>query len=154
MSEEIDRLGVLVNEFDYPFHPHTGFIRTYKKVCGSHLQCHAKWLKDKVAQALQQYCMLRTRVMQSFPLPPESVVDVNHLNDMVSKPANIEFRGGGGGGGGGETWNSTLGPVFAIIIKAAVSQVVPSSRSPSHLSLPLSFFLLFLLVDVTAFLYY
>ena len=32
MTEEIGRLGLLVNEFDHPFHPHPGFLRTYKKV--------------------------------------------------------------------------------------------------------------------------
>ena len=32
MTEEIGRLGVLVNEFEHPFHPHQGFLRTYKKV--------------------------------------------------------------------------------------------------------------------------
>ena len=32
MTEEIGRLGLLVNEFDHPFHPHPGFLKTYKKV--------------------------------------------------------------------------------------------------------------------------
>jgi len=32
MSDEIRRLGTLVGEFDYPFHPHSGFLRNYKKV--------------------------------------------------------------------------------------------------------------------------
>ena len=32
MSDEIRRLGTLVGEFDYPFHPHSGFLQNYKKV--------------------------------------------------------------------------------------------------------------------------
>ena len=32
MSDEIRRLGYLVGDFDYPFHPHHGFLRTYKAV--------------------------------------------------------------------------------------------------------------------------
>ena len=32
MSEEIRRIGHLVDYFDYPFHPHAGFLRNYKKV--------------------------------------------------------------------------------------------------------------------------
>ena len=32
MSEEIRRLGHLVGEFDYPFHPHPGFLKNYKNV--------------------------------------------------------------------------------------------------------------------------
>lgn len=32
MTEEIGRLGLLVNEFDHPFHPHPGFLKTYKRV--------------------------------------------------------------------------------------------------------------------------
>ena len=32
MTEEIGRLGLLVNEFDHPFHPHHGFLQLYKKV--------------------------------------------------------------------------------------------------------------------------
>ena len=32
MTEEIGRLGLLVNEFDHPFHSHPGFLKTYKKV--------------------------------------------------------------------------------------------------------------------------
>ena len=32
MKEELGRLGLLVNEFDHPFHPHPGFLSTYKKV--------------------------------------------------------------------------------------------------------------------------
>lgn len=38
MTEEIGRLGLLVNEFDHPFHPHPGFLRTYKKELYSHLE--------------------------------------------------------------------------------------------------------------------
>ena len=32
MSDEIKRLGYLVGDFDYPFHPHHGFLKTYKAV--------------------------------------------------------------------------------------------------------------------------
>ena len=32
MSDEINRLGVLVNQFNHPFHTHPGFLRTFKRV--------------------------------------------------------------------------------------------------------------------------
>ena len=32
MTEEIGRVGLLVNEFNHPFHPHPAFLGTYKKV--------------------------------------------------------------------------------------------------------------------------
>jgi hypothetical protein len=32
MAEEIGRLGVLINDFEHPFHTHPGFLQTYKKV--------------------------------------------------------------------------------------------------------------------------
>lgn len=38
MTEEIGRLGLLVNEFDHPFHPHPGFLKTYKKELYGHLE--------------------------------------------------------------------------------------------------------------------
>lgn len=38
MTEEIGRLGLLVNEFDHPFHPHPGFLKTYKKELYNHLE--------------------------------------------------------------------------------------------------------------------
>lgn len=37
MSDEIKRLGVLVNQFDHPFHTHSGFLRTYKKELHTHI---------------------------------------------------------------------------------------------------------------------
>lgn len=38
MTEEIGRLGLLVNEFEHPFHPHPGFLKTYKKELYGHLE--------------------------------------------------------------------------------------------------------------------
>lgn len=38
MSEEIRRLGHLVGEFDFPFHPHPGFLRNYKTELHSHIE--------------------------------------------------------------------------------------------------------------------
>ena len=32
MTEEIDRLGLLANEFDHPFPTHTVLLKAYKKV--------------------------------------------------------------------------------------------------------------------------
>ncbi|XP_028394078.1 mitofusin-2-like [Dendronephthya gigantea] len=37
MSDEIKRLGILVNQFDHPFHTHPGFIRTYKRELHTHI---------------------------------------------------------------------------------------------------------------------
>eukprot|EP00112_Aurelia_sp_Birch-Aquarium-sp1_P000229 Seg1019.4 transcript_id=Seg1019.4/GoldUCD/mRNA.D3Y31 product=Mitofusin-2 protein_id=Seg1019.4/GoldUCD/D3Y31 len=38
MSDEIKRLGYLVGDFDYPFHPHHGFLKTYKAELYSHIE--------------------------------------------------------------------------------------------------------------------
>eukprot|EP00795_Rhopilema_esculentum_P007126 gene7126-12781_t len=38
MSDEIRRLGYLVGDFDYPFHPHHGFLKTYKAELYSHIE--------------------------------------------------------------------------------------------------------------------
>ena len=38
MSDEIRRLGILVNQFDHPFHTHPGFIRTYKRELHTHIE--------------------------------------------------------------------------------------------------------------------
>eukprot|EP00794_Sanderia_malayensis_P015023 gene15023-16573_t len=38
MSDEIRRLGNLVGDFDYPFHPHHGFLKTYKAELYSHIE--------------------------------------------------------------------------------------------------------------------
>ena len=35
MSDEIRRLNYLVGDFDHPFHPHHGFLKTYKRVSPS-----------------------------------------------------------------------------------------------------------------------
>ena len=45
MSDEIRRLGNLVGDFDYPFHPHHGFLKTYKAVTSIFL-CIAVLLRD------------------------------------------------------------------------------------------------------------
>ncbi|XP_065656566.1 mitofusin-2 isoform X2 [Hydra vulgaris] len=38
MSEEIRRLGHLVGDFDYPFHPHSGFLKNYKQELHTHIE--------------------------------------------------------------------------------------------------------------------
>lgn len=43
MTEEIGRLGLLVNEFDHPFHPHPGFLKTYKKVTTMYSSIHLRY---------------------------------------------------------------------------------------------------------------
>lgn len=37
MSAEINQLEILVNQFDHPFHTHSGFIRTYKRELHTHI---------------------------------------------------------------------------------------------------------------------
>jgi len=38
MSDEIRRLNYLVGDFDHPFHPHHGFLKTYKRELYSHIE--------------------------------------------------------------------------------------------------------------------
>lgn len=38
MSDEIRRLAHLVDDFDFPFHPHKGFLRNYKKELHVHIE--------------------------------------------------------------------------------------------------------------------
>ena len=38
ISDEIRRLGHLVDDFDFPFHPHPGFLRNYKKELHLHIE--------------------------------------------------------------------------------------------------------------------
>ena len=37
MNDEIKRLGILVNQFDHPFHTHSTFIETYKRDLVTHI---------------------------------------------------------------------------------------------------------------------
>ncbi|EDO42379.1 predicted protein [Nematostella vectensis] len=89
MTEEIGRLGVLVNEFEHPFHTHPGFLRTYKKELheyiekglGRNLMARCSSSQTQLIQETQQDMI--DRLQKLLPCDePQSVLPLTPRQDF------------------------------------------------------------------------
>ena len=139
MSDEIRRLAHLVGDFDFPFHPHKGFLRNYKKELHGHIEKGlGKNLKARCSAPLVESIEEYKREMQDqiFGLIPASAcsstisvspkssfnvsyeLDIPNLCSNFQEDINFKFSCG---------WTSLIGkfvaprnPRLALLLGASV----------------------------------